>query len=623
MFGISYETWKEICEMYFGISKGSLKVYLQWFPFTKISNLSQKRIESKEFFEKYIYSGGFVLFPKVMGHSENFIQKGDGSFRNSSLISPLLFLIIQAIGKEVSIRYVDERPSDIKVYYAGNYTRSRAKYGQDYDNFYKYVNACSDSYHYFIKTDITNFFENINVNELMARINQVCNKNFHNFSQCELLLIKELLLYCGNGDYPIIENSMASSYMATVVYLDEIDTELHEFIQTSVKDIIDFKIIRYVDDMYILFSSNKKFEDLKRVYNTIKSTYSSILKRHGLALNMNKCEFKKCADINRSLKRSIYDEYINGITCDLGELFEGNMSKFLKEIFKYVSDQGITYEQYLGLIEKYFHSNDIELPALSVYNYFVYENQMELRKTDTTKELANIIREDISFLSIDPKRLSVMVMQSKNDSAIKAMLNQLFIRNRAGVWNSYDTTIAIAYLIQSKFQHIDLLNILKKENPDLYTYYKDACKIDFLYKIFNDELNGYLRVIKNDKKALFLYFMYLCEQNRSNSLTAYAYYKNYFDRVSADMAFLSDINKKKKPNYKGFYKEKDLKKLYVNIPESDEIISTAHKLRNQNPLCHSSANLVDNDNSSESLKKSQSDLENLINQYMQLKVNGR
>ena len=64
-----------------------------------------------------------------MGHSENFIQKGDGSFRNSSLISPLLFLIIQAIGKEVSIRYVDERPSDIKVYYAGNYTRSRAKYG--------------------------------------------------------------------------------------------------------------------------------------------------------------------------------------------------------------------------------------------------------------------------------------------------------------------------------------------------------------------------------------------------------------------------------------------------------------------------------------------------------------
>lgn len=61
----------------------------------------------------------------------------------------------------------------------------------------------------------------------------------------------------------------------------------------------------------------------------------------------------------------------------------------------------------------------------------------------------------------------------------------------------------------------------------------------------------------------------------------------------------------------------------MNIPESDEIISTAHKLRNQNPLCHSSADLVDNDNSSESLKKSQSDLENLINQYMQLKVNGR
>lgn len=102
MFGISYETWKEICEMYFDIPQGSLKAYLQWFPFTKLSEDDKEKIKSNDFFDRYIDSGGFVIFPEVMRRSENFVQKEDGSFRNASLVSPLLFLVIQAIGKEVS-----------------------------------------------------------------------------------------------------------------------------------------------------------------------------------------------------------------------------------------------------------------------------------------------------------------------------------------------------------------------------------------------------------------------------------------------------------------------------------------------------------------------------------------
>lgn len=35
MFGISFKTWQDICEMYFEIEDGSKKAYLQWFPFAK------------------------------------------------------------------------------------------------------------------------------------------------------------------------------------------------------------------------------------------------------------------------------------------------------------------------------------------------------------------------------------------------------------------------------------------------------------------------------------------------------------------------------------------------------------------------------------------------------------
>lgn len=72
-----------------------------------------------------------------MQQSENFLQKGDGSFRDSSLIAPVLYLILQAVGKEISEQYITHRPVDISAYYAGNYEFMRPKYKQEYDNFLK------------------------------------------------------------------------------------------------------------------------------------------------------------------------------------------------------------------------------------------------------------------------------------------------------------------------------------------------------------------------------------------------------------------------------------------------------------------------------------------------------
>ena len=53
-------------------------------------------------FNKYIETGGFVLFLEVMRHSENFIQKSDDSSRNTALVSPILYIVLQTIGKEIS-----------------------------------------------------------------------------------------------------------------------------------------------------------------------------------------------------------------------------------------------------------------------------------------------------------------------------------------------------------------------------------------------------------------------------------------------------------------------------------------------------------------------------------------
>lgn len=49
MFGISFKTWQDICEMYFEIEDGSKKAYLQWFPFAKLTEKDEELLKSEAF----------------------------------------------------------------------------------------------------------------------------------------------------------------------------------------------------------------------------------------------------------------------------------------------------------------------------------------------------------------------------------------------------------------------------------------------------------------------------------------------------------------------------------------------------------------------------------------------
>lgn len=617
MFGVSYDTWKSICNMYFSLNAGSQKAYLQWFPFTKLSSADKENISGEEFYNSYIKTASFMLFPPAMHRSENYLQKGDGSFRDSSLVAPVLFL--QSIGLEVHNHYSPIRPSDISVYYAGNYEYLRPKYKQDYDDFFKELNASIDEYQYFIKTDITNFFANISVDRLISQIDKVCNSGTVVFSQTQLHLFKELLTYCGNGRFPLIENSVASSYLATVVYLDAVDKALHEYISKNITAFSSFRIVRYVDDMYILISSDKPIGDLHNAYNEIRNEYSSILKNYGLALNTKKCCLKESKEINLELKKSLYDEYFNGQKHNIEELFSGALYRFLNDLSIELLFDSIDIERYNELINEHFSSDDIEFTPSEVFNYFVYEDEDELKSEPVVKEIVGLVERSISFISLDPKRLTVMIMKTQSDKAIKGFLNQLFRNNRSGKWNSYDTAIAISYLIQSKFRHIDLLDILSDRHPNLYDYYFYHCKNSTIRCFDLWSVKKLAKVIAQDSKAHYLYFMYLCEMKRANYMAAFAYYKNYFDRVTADLDFAAGNDPRlKKPNYNMFYREGTLIRFYSSIDDSKTVIEKAHKLRNANPLSHASSELLDSNNTSKDLCESIKALSALIYGYIDI-----
>ena len=527
MFFISYDTWKEICDMYFSLSSGSKKSYLQWFPLSKLSKNDEKTISSLDFYEKYIEKGSFILFDRSSNVTENYILKPDGSFRDATLIDPVLYLVLQCIGREINKKYNSLRQSNILVHYAGNYDNSDCKYKAEYDTFFKEINASATENSYFIKTDIRNFFSNINVDKLMRQINKVCNQPSLTISQTQLLIYKSLLLYCGNGRFPLVENSIASSYLATIVYLDVIDEKLYNYLSNNVKCFSSFQMIRYVDDLYILFNSDCDFSEIHEAYNEIRNYYSSLLKDFDLSLNTKKCSLNKTSMINEELKKSLYDEFYNG-----------------------------------------------------------------------------------------EKRNIELILKTRDEEAIKSLLNQLFSRNRNDVWNAYDTSIAITYLIQRQFQHPDLLLILKNKSPLLYSYYENNCQQSFIDIFEDDEMTEFCDILDIDQKAQFLYFMYLCERQKNNIMAAYAYYKNFFDRMTADLDF-KYVSKLKKPNYKGFYKEGAIKTFYKNITDSDLIIKTAHDLRNANPLSHSSSELLDHTNTTKELLDTICKLREIINEYIE------
>ena len=498
----------------------------------------------------------------------------------------------------------------------------RAKYKVDYDNFYKLINSYICNCTYFIKTDITNFFPNINLDILMNKIDERSNVSENNFTPTQLKMIKEFLAYCGSGRFPTVENSVASSFLSTVIYLDEIDDRIYKFINEKIDCIDAFKIIRYVDDMYILIEDETDILELHNAYNQIRNEYSSILKEYGLSLNTKKCCIKPKKDINEELKKSLYDEYFNGIQHNIEDLFVGKFQMFLDSLLDSVEKDCIDVERYNSIIEECFGNNSVEFTPTEVFNYFVYECKNTFENPNVAKTICRLIKTDISFISLDPKRLSIMIMKTKNTEAIKSLLNELFTRDRNGCWNTYDTSIAISYLIQSAFRHIDLLKVLNKNSKSLEDYYKYCCKTSFVVLLRNKRFNDYVKVIDSDWKAYFLYFMYLIEKQRHDVLAEFAFFKNFFDRFNADLDFFcGKDSKSKKPNYNGFYQESAAKKLYKEIPGSDKIIREAHKLRNSNPLSHASAELIDSKSTSKDLKNSINDLISIINEYMDINWN--
>ena len=626
MFNIEYKVWENVCSAYFNLNENTKKAYLQFFPLTKLSKQDEKNLKSEKFFNDYIKNLTFVIVKECFFRTNNFLQKGDGSFRDSSLVSPILFLVLQVLGYKIYNLYEQERNENIEVYYAGDYNKMDVMYKKSYDEFYNSINSNKKDFDYYLKTDLSNFFSNINVNILVEKIDENCNKNGNKISiaSSELKVLKDILEYAGFGKFPTIENSVATSFLATNVYLDEIDNYIYDYISKNINEDC-FKMIRYVDDLYILFNSNKINKNTKDFCNELRNQYSSILKKYGVALNNKKFTFTKIESIENELKKSLYSENIDIKDNSLERFPDDSFYQFITRLANILDNDYITIEEYNELINEYFFDENIEYTPIEIFNYFIYSSDIISENKNLSNSICQLIYKDISFISLDPKRLTTLVLKTKNGRAIRSLLNSLFERSRNNHWNTYDTSIAVHYLIQRGFEHPDLINVLGKNESELKNFYDYFCKNSFM-KIFKNKKNKVINKLipiitgKEKKKTYFLYLMYRVEKEKNNTLSEFNLFKNFFDRVTAHLELKYSSEKLNKPNFKKFYNKQQHCKFYNCIASSEEVLDKAHKIRNSNPLSHSTANLLEK-YSTQEIKSNIENLKKLIKCYIKIKEN--
>ena len=566
-----------------------MNCYLQWYPFNKHDMKS--RLLSEEYFEDVIKSGYFISDESIMTIQSNFLQKFNGQYRQSQLISPVLYLILQAACINISDEINVSRKDAIEVFYSGNIDKLNPSYEDEYSMFYKRVIFEKDNFSYYMKIDLSDYYSSISIDKLFSKIEHYSK----DLDQNDLLMFKELLNYIGNGRFPLIQNSMGTSYLATEIYLSEIDNKIFERLHGN-NVIKDFKMIRYVDDLYILFDTDLDELNLRVFFEETQKFLNASFYKEYLNLNFEKMDYGESSGIVESLYGPFYDEIVNGEVFDIYEISKDVayelLTSFLDRIESVIEQEFIlTNQKYMDIVSNTFVIEDSDLSPREILNRIIYSNDLEFNENPLKAKILNVA--DYRILRVSPRIFSSLLLSTKDGAGIRSILNNLFEQSRNGDWILNDLDVAIIYLLNRGFQHGDLISkLVDQSNEPLYLqkYINNYCLDSVwneMYSISIESLKS-MKITVNTQK---IYFLYLVNQKRDDYLAAYSYFKSYFDRITAEFAWFKD-NFTSRISYHQYYKQRQLIDFYSFIDESEDIISNAAKYRNKNPINHGAAEIL-------------------------------
>ena len=601
----SFESWVLACNMMLE-EESRFRSYIQWYPFSQLNSESWQLLKSEGFYRRYIEDGAFILSEQMRFTTKGYVQKQGVTMRDTHLVSPVLYLYLLAVGIEYEQIYTEGRPEMVCLY-AGDIGRRQAHYRKSYKVFRDSVTYCSERFGYCLKTDIVNFYGAINVDALMSSM-QDYSSGCLSVSDC--LFLRSLLLYCGKGRFPTIQNHTTLSFLATKVYLSRVDSVFHERLN-AMPDVSSYELVRYADDLYIFFNPASG-SSLLNVQHAIANTYSDLLRSEGLALNQEKLKFMAASEARESMTTVSCVDF-SGDAIDLKTSFDSDqIVSVLSAIAEDIGNGVYSHGLFLDAVSKGFTGGELTIEPMAAFRQCLFHQPELFRNPEVIKSLSTVLSLGNVALSFNTAAMVQCVLNTRDELLIKSLLNNLFESERRGTWGSLDALTALTYLQQRGMAHRDLIGCLRRLEPGLAQFCIHYCKRDFSLAAKPEVEEKTIEILRNDEKSKMLYAFSLSQNAVGDILGATAYYRAFFDRFTS--LTRSRINGKRE---KWLYAEKELVEVYERIDNAKETIRHAEKMRQSNPLIHASSEVISSPSFKEDLKAVMQSLRSLMNDYLE------
>lgn len=384
---------------------------------------------------------------------KDYLMKSNGCFReNVYIISPYLIALINYYSYYCYLTYGCE----YNQYYSGDFEEWELFYNKGYENFQAQLFMESEIYKYVIKIDIMDFYSSINLNKIKE------------YKSENIDLILQILSKLSIEEFPLIQDCAGLSYIATCIILREVDKSFDSYFKKKFHEV---SLLRYSDDLYVLFNDD--------IYNKeyLKNDIKKILQNYDYKLNDNKFFIESCKNLPEIMSLNLYDIYGSedvNITRLLGNEIEieSRINKFLRGL------EGISeYSRYVELTNSCFSIEIAENNNFkkNIMNEILYKPRTAriFMKTEIQELIVNI--RILTKLKFDPKRLTLIILFTKNKNIIKSFMDYIYKKIEARIEEESDMMCLFTYISQRSTKRgrmREIMDLLKYNHSDIYTYIK-------------------------------------------------------------------------------------------------------------------------------------------------------
>ncbi|MCR1847889.1 AbiA family abortive infection protein [Paeniclostridium sordellii] len=520
---LDYKIWKDACELenkkieYMNNNMHFCTLNIDYF--NRLGKNIRERVSNKIYFKNRIANNLFYGLGNEFFIEEYACPKKIYGIRNYKFISYSMNCIHNSIGLYILkisddfIRNHYNKVKSISSEYGGNITyndrqvsfsKNNLYYLKHHENYRKNLLESVDENKIVIKIDIQNYFNDMKIIKLLELLDYIAIKpsdkikyKFDETTKKEIETFYKFIMKDEKG-IPIIDNGIIANYIGHL-FLCFLDLEINELMKD--RGYSDYKIIRYMDDIHIVFKpktlmireDNNK-SSWKESIEVLSKLKDIIYYKFGLYINSKTRVYllweqkEKVKFLEDSKYISFLGEYIQPLDIDK-EKKNNNPHEKVDEIF----EQLIKIKKG-GIKLEYNSEEDINQDVL--YNVFETSVSNLLNTHENKTKLKNIFNKfDFDLVKINPFILTVLVMI--NEDVKKIYIKFLMDKD---IETSNDLIMYIEALRQDKFKNKNLLSKLYKCEDE---YFKSITKRLQAININLEETEYFNLSFKDVEKILY------------------------------------------------------------------------------------------------------------------------